>query len=329
MKRKWTFIGAASVMSAVVLGLTACQDKPTTAQEQASQKKPAVVGAQAPKRQADEAAIRASVGAFTKAYNAHDAKAIAALFIPEGQVVDEDGETAEGREAITEVFAEVFAETPKTQIAVTIDSIRFIGADLAVEMGTTKTTPEPGETPEHGKYTVLHVKRDGKWLMALARDTGGDQPSSHEHLRPLAWLIGEWVDEGEDSVVFTTCRWSPDKNFILQDIKLRVAGRDAMDVSQRIGWDPVNKRIRSWVFDSEGGYGEGVWARTSEGWLIRTTGVRADGTQAAATNLLVPAGKDSYVWRSTDRVIGDEVMPTLEVTVIRKPPAPAGPAGKK
>ncbi len=243
--------------------------------------------------------------------------------------MDEDGETSEGREAIAQVFAEVFAETPKTQIAVTIDSIRFIGADLAVEMGTTKTTPEPGEAPEHGRYTVLHVKRDGKWQMALARDTDGGQPTIQERLQPLEWLIGEWIDEGEDSVVLTSCRWSPDKNFILQDIKLRVAGRDAMEVTQRIGWDPVSKRVRSWVFDSEGGFGEGVWARTSDGWLIRTTGVRSDGTQASATNLIVPVGNDSYVWRSTDRVVGDTVMPTLEVTVIRKPPQPAGQAGKK
>src|SRR5262249_46434755 len=192
-----------------------------------------------------------------------------------------------------------------------------------------KTTPEPGETPENGRYTVLHVKRDGKWQMALARDTDGDQPSSHDRLQPLAWLIGDWIDEGEDSVVLTSCRWSADKNFILQDIKLRVAGRDAMEVSQRIGWDPVTKRIRSWVFDSEGGFGAGVWARTSEGWMIRTTGARAAGSPAAAGNLVVATGKDSYGWRSTDRVAGDTVMPPLEVTVVGKPPPPAGAEEKK
>src|SRR5262245_29483883 len=276
MKGKWTFVGGAGLLTAVVLGLAAGRDEPRTAGEQAPQQKPKAAEAPAPQRQADEAAIQASVEAFVKAYNAHDAKAIAALFIPEGQAVDGDGQTAEGREAIAQVFADVFADTPRTQIAVTIDSIRFIGADLAVEMGTTKTTPEPGETPEHGRYTVLHVKRDGKWWIALARDTDGDEPSTHERLQPLEWLVGEWIDESEASVVLTSCRWSADKNFILQDIQLRVAGRDAMEVTQRIGWDPVNKRIRSWVFDSEGGFGEGVWTRTSDGWLIRTTGVRAD-----------------------------------------------------
>lgn len=329
MKANWTFVGAASLFTAAAFVLTTARNKSSVAGEQAPPKKPSLVESQPPQRQADEAAIRANVEAFAKAYNAGDAKAIGALFIPDGQVVNEDGQTSEGREAITRVFADIFADTPKTQIAVTIDSIRFIGTELAVEMGTTKTTPTPGDTPEHSRYTVLHVKRDGKWQMALARDTGGDEPSSHEQLLPLAWLIGDWIDESESSVVLTSCRWSPDKNFLLQDIKLRIAGRDALEVTQRIGWDPVKRHIRSWVFDSEGGFGEGVWARTGDGWIVRTTGVRPDGTQAAATNLVVPSGKDSYLWRSTDRVVGGTVMPPLEVTVIRRPPQPTAPAGKK
>ena len=41
-----------------------------------------------------------------------------------------------------------------------------------------------------------------------------------------------------------------------------------------------------------------------------------------AGNVLVPAGKDSYVWRSTDRIVGDQVEPPIEVKVVRKPPQP-------
>ena len=95
-----------------------------------------------------------------------------------------------------------------------------------------------------------------------------------------------------------------------------------MQVSQRIGWDPLAKRIRSWVFDSEGGYGESVWARNGDAWVIKATGVRSDGTTASATNVLVRTGTDGYVWRSTDRIIGDEVTPSIEVKAVRKPPQP-------
>src|SRR5262245_29150423 len=63
-------------------------------------------------RSADEAAVRANVAAFLKAYNAGDAKAIAALFTPDGQIVTQDGETVEGREEIEQGFDDIFAETP-------------------------------------------------------------------------------------------------------------------------------------------------------------------------------------------------------------------------
>ena len=134
----------------------------------------------------DEAPIRANAAAFEKAYNNHDTKAVAALFAPEAQIIDEDGKTVQGREAIEQVFTGIFADKAKSKIEVSIESIRMIGTALAVETGSTKTTHAEGETPEHDRYTVVHVKtREGKWLMALARDTEGDKPSSHEQLMQL------------------------------------------------------------------------------------------------------------------------------------------------
>jgi uncharacterized protein (TIGR02246 family) len=274
-------------------------------------------------QKADEEAIRANVAAFVKAYNSHDAKAIAALFTPDAQIVDKEGDASEGREAIQKVFAGLFSEHPQKRIDVTVESIRFIGPDLAMEEGSTKETSAPGETPEYDRYTVLHIKRDGKWLMAMARDEEGPPPSSHEQLRPLAWLIGEWVDDGGNVVVNSSCRWSEDRNFLLQEFNIQISGKNAMRVSQRIGWDPLAKHIRSWVFDSEGGFGESLWTHDDDDiWVIKATGVRPDGSTASSTNVLVPDGKDAYVWRSRDRVVGDEVVPPIEVKVVRKPPQP-------
>jgi hypothetical protein len=63
-------------------------------------------------RSGDEAAIRRNIEAFEKAYNAADAKVIATLFLQNGQVVTDDGETIEGRSAIEQGFKELFDETP-------------------------------------------------------------------------------------------------------------------------------------------------------------------------------------------------------------------------
>ena len=273
-------------------------------------------------RSADEKAIRANVATFVEAYNAKNAKAIADLFAPDGQTVDKEGEVIQGREAIEKEFADLFRENPKKRTEVSIETLRFLGPDLAIEEGSTKETSAEGEAPEYDRYTVIHVKRDGKWLMAMARDEEGQPPSGHEQLKPLAWLVGNWVDDGGSVVVNSSCRWSEDGNFLLQDFNLQVSGKNSMHVNQRIGWDPLNKHIHSWVFDSEGGYGESVWTRDGDNWIIKATGVRPDGSIASSTNQLVPSGKDGYVWRSWDRVIGDEVSGSVEAKVIRVPPQP-------
>jgi uncharacterized protein (TIGR02246 family) len=311
--------GLAAFAASSVSSRSAPQNQATPAAQPGQQG----AAAQAAKdRSADEAAIRANVAAFVTAYNAGDAKAVASLFTPDGQALDKEGNAVEGRPAIEQTFAELFAETPEKRLEVFVDSIRFLGSDLAVEVGSTMETLVPGEPAQHDRYTVIHVKRDGKWQMALARDAEGEPPTNHERLEPLGWLVGEWVDDGGNVVVFSTCRWSEDRNFLLQDFKLEIAGREAMQVTQRIGWDPLAKRIRSWVFDSEGGYGESVWARNGDAWIIKSTGVRSDGTMASATNLLMQTGTDGYVWRSTDRVVDNEVDPPMEVKVVRKPPPP-------
>jgi uncharacterized protein (TIGR02246 family) len=310
MRRILISIAAIGCLSAIVAQTVQSQSGPT---------KPAAPAAD---RSADETAIRANVEKFVTAYNAHDAKAVAALFTPDGQIEDKDGDIADGREAIEQTFTGMFADSPQKKIEVFVDSIRFIGSDLAVETGTTKETPAPNEPPDYDRYTVLHVKRDGKWQMALARDEEGPADTAHEQLQPLAWLVGDWVDDGGSTVVASTCRWSEDGNFLLQEFKLQVNGRDEMNVSQRIGWDPAAKCIRSWVFDSEGGFGQSVWTRDDDEWLIKSTGVRPDGTTASATNRLLQDGGDAYIWRSTDRVVAGDVQEPMEVKVVRKPPQP-------
>ena len=279
-------------------------------------------GQQSTESDQDQAAIRSVVGSFVDAYNAGDASAVAALFAPEAQIIDAEGNTIIGREAIEQVFADVFAEDPESRIEVNIESLRLIGTALAVEVGATKVTSAPGEPPEQTRYTVLHVKRDGGWQMALARDTEGDTPSHYERLQPLAWLVGDWIDEGEDSLIKTSCRWSENKNYLLQTITVLSEGEVALEVSQRIGWDPLSKHIKSWNFDSAGGYGAGIWSRVGEQWIIKATAVRTDGTTASATNVVTPLNNDAYLWQSTDRVVGDEMSPSLEVTIVRKPPEP-------
>lgn len=287
-----------------------------------------VAGTDEAGQQSGESAIRENVARFVAAYNAHDAKAIAELFLPQAQVVDADDNTIQGRADIESVFAGVFEEQPETGIEVNIESIRFIGTSLALEVGTTLTVPPKGEVPEAGRYNVLHVLRDGKWLMGLVRDMPA-APTHRDQLLALSWLVGDWVDESRNGTVRTSCRWCDNNSFLLQEITVNQIGMEPIKVSQRIGWDPLSKRFKSWVFDSEGGYGEGVWTPTETGWLIKSTSVNNDGTTASATNHIEPTGLDRYVFQSADRVSGNELLPPVEVVVVRQPPRPQESEHKK
>jgi hypothetical protein len=58
----------------------------------------------------------------------------------------------------------------------------------------------------------------------------------HEQLKQLEWLIGDWIDEGDDAVVQTSTRWSDDKQFILSDFVIRTPqrGSGALRITQRL-----------------------------------------------------------------------------------------------
>ena len=209
------------------------------------------------------------------------------------------------------------------RLAVTVQSIRFVGPTLAIEDGTSTIMNTSGEGAEHNRYMVVHVKQDGRWQMASARDLPDEENSGGDELAKLEWMIGQWVDESPTALVITSYRWDADRRAILSEFKIQVGGRPAMTGSQRIAWDPSMKKLHSWLFDSEGGFAEGVWTRNGNQWIVKLTGTRRDGSAASATNVTTRVTKDRMTWQSRDRVVGDEVQPNIdEIVIVRKPPQP-------
>lgn len=286
-------------------------------------------------RAADEKAIREAGAAFVRAYDAGDVGAIAALFTEDAEVIDEDGRAVQGRDAIAAHFASTFEANPGETIEIAVESIRFLGHDAAKEDGRAKLVPGkakarvgsegelPGAVAHSGRYTVLYVRQDGRWLQSSVREHPDKEISPHERLEPLAWLVGDWVDEGRDSVVYTTTRWSDDGNFLLRDFRVQIRGKPVMKGNQRIGWDPLTKQIKSWVFDSEGGHGEALWIRDGDRWIVKASGVLRDGRTATATQIYTVVNKDLVRWKSVERTVGDQAEPDIaELAMVRTPPRP-------
>lgn len=267
-----------------------------------------------------EAEIRGDIQAFVEAYNQKDAKQIAGLFIEQAYLVDENDDVIQGRANIESTFATLFAAVPDSKIETTVESIRFLTANLAVELGSTAITFTDG-TVEYSRYSCVHVLDGAEWKMGLVRDIA-IKPSHRDHLAALSWMVGDWVDENDGTKVKTQCDYIDNGSFLIQQISVERAGEVSLTMTQRIGWDPVGQRFKSWVFDSEGGYGEANWTPTENGWLLKFTGVNSDGRMASATNHIQPLGISKYVFESVDRVVGNQLMPALRIQVVKQPPQP-------
>jgi uncharacterized protein (TIGR02246 family) len=273
----------------------------------------------------DEDAIRQTGETFSKAYDRGDAKAVAAHFTSDAEYIDEQGNVFQGRQAIEESLASFFKENPGSQLEVAIDSIRFVGPGVAIEDGTTTVTHAAGSLSDYSRYTAVHIKTNGKWLTASSREHAPKNRRQHAaQLQQLDWLLGEWVDEGDDSIVDFSCKAVDNGNFLLREFNVRIAGQAAMSGSQRIGWDPVSGKLRTWIFDSEGGHGEGTWQRNGDSWVVKSTGVTADGQPASSTSLFTMVSGHAMTWQAIDREIEGVRLPdTDEYILVRAPPSPS------
>jgi uncharacterized protein (TIGR02246 family) len=273
-----------------------------------------------------EAAVHHSAKSFAEAYNRHDAKAISAGFTSTGELVTEEGTLLRGREAIEQHYAAVFAATPQAQIAIHIDSIRTIAAGTAIEEGLVESAEGPDRIPTKSHYMAVHVRQGDEWLVARARDfpvEGGKHPL-HQRLKDLDFLTGEWLGEGEGVTTHTACRWIDGGNWLVQEFSIRFTGREAVTGSTRIGWDPQSHEIRSWTFDSDGGFSEARWTGAGHEWMLKSHGVTHLGRSSTATLFLKRIDATTLSWESRDRVEGGSVTPGIgPILVKRRPPAPA------
>ncbi len=203
------------------LGLVAAQNPPTREPDPA---KPGEQVAASQEREPDVRAITDLLASFVKTYNSKDPKALGALFTPEAEIEDEDGDITRGRDAIVARFAESFAGSEAGTLAVNTESLRFLGTDLAIEEGTASLTVSAGATPQTNRYSVIYARQGGRWLHARIRDEQPDEVSPHEQLLQLEWMLGEWVNESDDGIVKTHCKWSDNGNFLLREFDVKVEG---------------------------------------------------------------------------------------------------------
>jgi hypothetical protein len=132
-------------------------------------------------------------------------------------------------------------------------------------------------------------------------------------------MVGQWVDRGEDVTITTNCSWTKNRKFLTRSFRVEMDEQVTLEGTQVVGWDSIERRIRSWTFDSEGGFGEGRWIQDGNRWLVKTSFVLASGERASALNVITYVDPNTLRWQSIDREIGGELQPSIpEVTVVRR-----------
>jgi uncharacterized protein (TIGR02246 family) len=297
--------------------------------------KPAAVkpGTTAAKQiKAEEIPVRESLSAFVKSFSAGELESLAALFNDDAVVVDSAGDEVRGKQSIAEMYGASFREIPGLKLEVDVREIQFLTPDVARAEGRSRISSPNGDASEFTRFSTLLTGKDHKWTLAEIRQyplPPEDVPTS-ERLRELEWMVGDWIDESGENKVSSSIRWAENKSYLVRTYRIDIPQEKSNSGTMFIGWEPQNGQIKSWVFNSEGGHGEGLWTKTGENtWVVKAQGVLRDGRPTSATQIHTIMNKDAVKTSSIDRIIGGQVAPDiLDILMVRKPPKPQAAAPK-
>ena len=278
------------------------------------------------------AEVRNALTELEVAYNRADAKGLAACWTAGGEFIGPSGQRIEGREQIEKAFQEYLGPRKDTNLEIRVISSRLVSEGVALVDAASEVKPAPAGEAGPSQFAMVMVHRDGRWLIESARETAGRTPSPARHLKDVQWMVGDWVSDAsakDAPSLRSNCDWTVNQAFLIR--KFKVEGQNAFlhAGTEVIGWDPHAQRIRSWVFDSSGGFGESMWVHDGDRWLIQYAGTLADGSEVSATHILTTVDADTLTLQSKDRSInGDRQPDAPAITLKRQVAAKAAAPGK-
>ena len=247
---------------------------------------------------------------YEEAYNKGDAKALGGFFSDDVDYIDQDGAEVKGRDAMEKLLADNFQQNPGAKLAITTEEVKQLTPDVKVTRGFATVTPANGAAGTT-RYTAVRVRKGDHWEISQLNERKAPPPSAYSKLEVLGWLAGTWQDKSGDQTVQSKINWAGDRNFLVRTINVK-GDQSATDGWEIIGWDPLRQKIRSWIFDSNGGFGESTWINDGENWLIRASNVLPDGSRSTAENVLTKVDDNKFTWESQNRTLNGEPQPSLD-----------------
>jgi uncharacterized protein (TIGR02246 family) len=256
---------------------------------------------------------------YMEAYDKGDAKALAEFYAEDVDYIDQDGAETKGREAIEKLLAANFQANPGVTLNMNIDEVKLLTPDVRINRGVAVVTPKDGAAVAT-RYVVTSVKKGDRWLISQLTETDAPAPNAYSRLQELEWLVGNWENKAGDLTVETKIEWAGDKNFLTRKFQVKGSDQEETDGWEIIGWDPARQQIRSWIFDSNGGFGESTWSNDGEHWLIRASNVLPDGGHSTAEHVLTKVDDNKFSWETQNRSLNGDPQPSLDKIEVERQP---------
>lgn len=266
-------------------------------------------------RPADREAIRTTVKQLLDAFEKQDVAKITELLTDGAELSIEDNPSIIGKAAIEEALKRRFVSKAKQQMVLSDEMLRFTSQVTAVEEGMLKSMMK-GQASSMHRYSLMHVKEDGKWKIAQIRQWTNAEAA----LLELDWLVGEWKAERADLSIHTTYEWVGNKAFIRGNINTRQKDR-TISAMQVIGLDPKTGGLRIWIFEANGIFAEGTCYRDENSWIFETSGETPQGVSVSSKNILLHVSPEVMTWQPVQLRMGEEQiadLPPLKVTKVKK-----------
>ena len=121
-------------------------------------------------------------------------------------------------------------------------------------------TPKPGYRPD-GNCRVCMVEIEGERVLAAScirtPAPGMKVKTQTDRAKTARKMVAELLLTDQPAMEVSV-RWDEGHAFLLREMKVvrkTAAGQSAVShITQRIGWDPLSRQLRSWSFSSDGGH---------------------------------------------------------------------------
>lgn len=264
----------------------------------------------------EEASIRATIGMYTAALKNGDLKGILAFWTADADFVDVAGEHHKGKDAIGKLFEQNLKDLQQGKSTIKVDTIRFLSGDVAVLHGAVEFTHAGGDV-EHNRFSSTWVKRGGNWLIASVRDLPEAAAEAGERgMKALQFLVGDWTAEEKTVSVKLNVKLGMGEKFAFMNYDIK-KGKESLNVLQIVGYDPVDGALRSWTFDSRGGFGDGLWVKDGNVWIGDMVGVLPTGQVGSATHSIRVDGPNAITFQSFNREVDGQAVPDHELKYTR------------